>query len=207
MRHGAEALSSAELLAVVLRTGDAGRSAVEVAQDVLQRFGGLRGLRRASQRDLARLKAIGPARARLLAAGLELGRRSVVGAETPRRIDDPEDAADLVRGALHDQKREHFLAVLLDTKHAVLEVVTVSVGSLDASLVHPREVFREAIRASAAAIIVAHNHPSGDTAPSIEDRQVTARLVEAGRLLGIEVLDHLIVANDRWLSLKRSGVM
>ena len=208
LRHGAQALSSAELLAVILRTGEADRSALEVARALLKRFRGLRGLQRATARELSRVKLVGPVKAPQLAASLELGRRAAAGAEDPpRTIQGPEDVADLLQCQLHNQKKEHFFALLLDTKNRVTGVVTVSVGSLDASLVHPREVFSEAIKASAAAIIVAHNHPSGDPTPSIEDRQVTARLADAGRLLGIELLDHVILADDRWVSFKRQGLL
>jgi DNA repair protein RadC len=208
LRHGAQALSSAELLAVLLRTGEADRTALDVAESLLKRFGGLRGLQRASARELSRVKLVGPVKAPHLAAGLELGRRAAAGAgDPPRTIHGPEDVADLLRNQLHKAKKEHFVVILLDTKNLVIDTVTVSVGSLDASLVHPREVFKEAILASAGGVIVAHNHPSGDLTPSLEDRQVTARLVDAGKLLGIELLDHVILADDRWVSLKRLGVM
>ena len=119
----------------------------------------------------------------------------------------PEQAAELLMPRLRDAVKENFVALLLDTKNQLLRCADVSVGSLDSSIVHPREVFKDAIAASAASVIVAHNHPSGDPAPSPEDRQVTARLVESGRLLGIEVVDHLIIGDGRWVSLRELGLM
>ena len=206
--HGAQALSSSELLTIVLRGGASDRSAVQIAEALLRKLGGLRRLQRATVRELGRAGSLSPARSAHLAACLELGRRAAVGAaDPPRAVQCPEDVADLVRAQQYDARQEHFFAVLLDTKNVVTAVVTVSVGTLDSSLVHPREVFREAVKSSAAAVVVAHNHPSGDPGPSLEDRQVTARLVEAGRLLGIELLDHVIVGEEGCVSLKRQGLM
>lgn len=207
-RYGAQSLATTELLALVLKTGTREKSPLTLAELLLKRCGGLRGVAKADVKELSRIKGIGPLRGLQIAACMELGRRLAARTSEPNPIiRSPEDLADLLMPSLLAEKKEHFLAVLLDTKNRVIRVHTVSVGTLDASLVHPREVFKEAISASAASLIVAHNHPSGDPTPSPEDKQVTARLVEAGKLLGIDVLDHLVLGDERWVSLKERGLM
>lgn len=207
-RYGPKSLSTADLLAIVLRTGTARMSAITLAQSLLSEHGGLHGVAGASVDELARMKGVGPVKAVQIAACVELGAR--LAAESGRdrpEIRCPDDAAALVMADLRHTTKEHFVSLLLDTKNRVIRKMTVSVGTLDTSVVHPREVFRDAIAASAASVIVAHNHPSGDPTPSPEDRKVTARLVEAGRLLGIDVLDHIIVGDGRHVSLKEQGLM
>ncbi len=208
MRYGAQALSTAELLAIVLRTGTKERSAIGLAECLLSEHGGLRGVANASVGELTKTKGLGEVKGIQIAACVELGKRLAAHNSDQRPvIRCPEDAALLLMPHLRHETKEHFRSLLLDTKNRVLKEVTVSVGSLDASVVHPREVFKDAITASAAAILVAHNHPSGDPTPSPEDRQVTARLVEAGKIIGIEVLDHLVLGDGRWVSLKERGMM
>lgn len=208
MRYGPGVLSTAELLAILLRTGTTERSAIGLAECILSDHRGLRGVARATVEELTRTKGIGPAKAVEIAACVELGRRLAAHTEEARPvIHTPEDAAHLLLPELREAQKEHFKSLLLDTKNRVVKMVTVSVGSLDASIVHPREVFKDAIAASAAGVIVAHNHPSGDPTPSPEDRQVTTRLVEAGKVLGIEVMDHMVIGDGRWVSLKRLGWM
>lgn len=208
LRYGPQALSTAELLAIVLRTGTQERSAIGLAEYLLSQHDGLRGVATSSVDELARVKGIGPVKGVQIAACVELGRRLAAYVDVERQaIRSPEDVAQYLMPKMRDAAKEHFVSVLLDTKNRVMKTLTVSVGSLDASIVHPREVFKDAIAASAASVIVAHNHPSGDPTPSAEDRQVTARLVEAGQLLGIEVLDHLIIGDGRWISLKAQGMM
>lgn len=208
IRYGPQALSTAELLAIVLRTGTKERSAIGLAEMLLSEHEGLRGVANATVDELTRIKGIGPVKGVQVLACVELGRRLAAHTNEPRPIiRSPEDAALLLMPELRDAAKEHFKSVLLDTKNRVIKILTVSVGSLDASIVHPREVFKDAIAASAASLLVAHNHPSGDPTPSAEDKQVTKRLVEAGQMLGIEVLDHLILGDGRWISLKERGMM
>ena len=206
MRYGAEALSHAELLAILLRPGTKDQSAVHLAGAVLKQCGSLRGLMDMSVEELTAISGIGPAKALQLRAGIELGRRitkSKLGETiTVRR---PKDAAEYVMEELRYLKKEHFVCLFLNTKNHIIARETLSMGTLNASLVHPREVFRAAIKYSSASIICAHNHPSGDPAPSPEDISLTKRLVEAGQLVGIEVLDHLIIGDGRFVSLKEQG--
>ena len=205
---GAEALSAQELLACLLGRGVAGDSVLVSARRLLKRFGTLRGIAEASVEQLTSVHGIGPAKAAQLKAAVEVARRLVAPADEPRSvIDSVEAAAALVRPQLLDKQKEHFLALLLDNRHHLIRISPIAVGSLSATLVHPRELFKEAIVASAAAVIVAHNHPSGDPEPSEHDVQITTRLMEAGALLGIEVLDHLILATGGTVSLRAAGIM
>jgi DNA repair protein RadC len=208
LHYGPQALSTAELLAIVLRTGTQELSAIGLAEFLLAKCQGLRGVAKATVAELSQIKGIGPVKAVQIAACVELGRR--LAARTVEQhplIHSPEDVARLLMPELRDETKEHFKSVLLDVKNRVLRVLTVSVGTLDSSLVHPREVFKEAITASAAGVIVAHNHPSGDPTPSAEDRAITKRLVEAGRILGVELLDHLVIGDGRWISMKQNGLL
>ncbi len=207
IHYGADALSPTELLAILLRTGNEQRSATGLAEHLLSEFHGIRGVARATVTELAAVHGIGPAKAAQIKAAIEFGRRLVAASPEERpKVRSPRDIYDLLGPALRDEKREHFVAVLMDTKGGVLRQRTISVGDLSSSLVHPREVFAEAIRYSAASIIVSHNHPSGDPTPSPEDAAVTRRLVEAGEILGIEVLDHIVLGDGRWVSLKEKGL-
>jgi DNA repair protein RadC len=207
-RYGPQVLSLGELLAIVLRTGTKERSAIALADHLLKVHGGIRGVANASVDELAKVKGIGPVKGVQIAACVELGKRLSSYTEDSRPcIRTPEDVSHLLMAELRDARKEHFVALLMDTKNRVVKKVTVSVGTLDASIVHPREVFKDAVACSAAAVIVAHNHPSGDPTPSPEDRQVTARLCEAGRVMGIEVLDHVVLGDGRWVSLKQLGWM
>jgi DNA repair protein RadC len=199
-------LSDAELVALLLRTGTRTRGAVELGAATLAAARGLRGLAAAEVAELESFDGLGPAKAASLVAALELGRRGAA-----RRL----ERGDVLRGPgdvhrhfaarLRDAACERFLVLLLDGRHRVLGEATVSQGTLTASLVHPREVFGPAIRRSAAALVLVHNHPSGDPAPSAEDRSVTARLREAGELLGIRVVDHVIVAERGYHSFDEAG--
>jgi DNA repair protein RadC len=205
--HGPSAVSTAELLAIQLRTGTQERSAIGLGELLLSEFEGLRGVANATIEEMARIKGVGPVKAVQIAAAFELGKRLAALSEEDRPvIHSPQDVANLLLPELRDVKKEHFKSLLLDTKNRVQKIRTVSIGILDSSLVHPREVFKDAIQASAASIIVAHNHPSGDPTPSAEDKRVTQRLAEAGQILGIELLDHIILGDNRWISLKERGV-
>ena len=202
-RLGAEALSEQELVCCILGRGIVGESVLVTAQRLLSAFSGWRGIADASVEQLTAVRGIGAAKAVQLKAAAELARRlAQPDGRVPCVVETAEAAAAIVRPHLVDKKREHVVALLLDARHRLIRLSPVAVGSLSASLVHPREVFKEAIAASAAAVILAHNHPSGDPQPSEHDITLTARLMEAGELLGIEVLDHLIVAREGVVSLK-----
>ncbi len=207
-RLGAETLSEQELLACILGRGIAGESVLVSARRLLAAFGSVRGIAEASVEQLVHVHGIGPAKAVQLKAAVELARRIAPTPNGRRPVIDSQDAAAaLVRPHLLDKKKEHFVALLLDNRHQLIRMSPIAIGSLSATVVHPRELFKEAIAASAAAIIVAHNHPSGDPDPSAHDLDLTRRLVEAGALLGIEVLDHLIVGSEGIVSLRARGVI
>ncbi len=210
-RQGGGALTDAELVAIFLRTGVKGQSAIDVAKDLLRRHS-LEELGSAPLESLAKTKGIGHTKALQLKAAFELAKRL----SRPRErmiVNDPATAAGIVREEMRDLDREEFRVLLLNTKNALIRVADVSRGSLNASIVEPREVFKDAIAASAAGMILVHNHPSGDPTPSSEDIAITKRLVKAGELLNIAVLDHIIIgqpanARDRdYVSLKELGLM
>ena len=208
LTHGPQALSSRELLALVLNTGTAKRSSLALADELLVRWRDLRQLADASVEEIMQVKGLGPAKAARLLAALELGRRLVINSVEERpRIRSAADVAALSLPRMRDLPREEFVAFLLDTRHRVIETKTISIGHLNASLVHPRELFREGVRRSAAAMILAHNHPSGDPEPSADDVRLTRRLQEAGKLLGITVLDHVIIGDNRYVSMRERGFM
>ncbi|MBY9079391.1 DNA repair protein RadC [Paenibacillus sp. HN-1] len=208
MHYGAESLSQAELLAILLRTGTRRESAIHMAQRILGEAGGIRGLSDLSIEELTQMKGIGPAKAVQLKAGIELGRR-MANSRMDRAviIRSPHDAAAILTEQLRYLQKEHFVCLFLNTKNHVIAQETLSMGSLNASIVHPREVFRAAIKCSSASIICAHNHPSGDPTPSPEDISLTRRLLEAGEIVGIDVLDHLIIGDSEFVSMKEKGLM
>ena len=210
LKRGADALSDAELLALLIRTGDAAsdRSALDLGRELLQAFGDLRSLAVASVPDICRVKGTGPAKAASVKAALELanrfkGRRL----ESDARYTSPDQVFEHFHYRYRDRKKEYFLVLLLDGKNRVIREVQVSEGSLNQSIVHPREVFNPAVRESAAAIILVHNHPSGDPAPSREDLEITRRLREAGDLMGVKVLDHIIIGDGAFTSFVSQGYM
>ena len=205
-RVGAGGLGDNELLAIVLGHGVPRASALELANAVLDAVGGLHGLARATTDDLRRIPGIGGARASQLIAAVEAGRRTLVRAQRERlQFFTPRDAAEFLVPQFGTRPVEQFGVILLDTKHRLLRTTLLSVGTLDASIVHPREVFRAAASAGAAALVLFHNHPSGDPTPSEDDVALTKRLVRAGDLMGIPVLDHVIVSESRFCSLKERG--
>ena len=205
--YGAGALSTAELIAILLRSGVAGESVLRLAERLLVRYGGLTGLAQASFAELCQEKGIGPAKVTQIKAALELGRRLLVASPQERpQVRSPADAANLLMMEMSLLAQEQMRVILLDSKNRVLAIPTVYQGSLNTSLVRVAELFREAIRQNCAAIIVVHNHPSGDPTPSPEDVLVTKQIVEAGKLLDIEVLDHLVIGRQRYVSLKERGL-
>lgn len=208
LAYGSTALADAELLAILLRTGSDEESAYQLAQRLLFTFDDLHGLAQASQEELTMLRGIGPVKALELRAAFELGKRlSGKGKFVHKAIRLPRDVADIMIPEMKDLKQEHFVCLFLNTKNRIIGKQTIFVGSLDASIVHPREVFKEAIKRSSAAVICLHNHPSGDPTPSREDIEVTRTLHKAGELVGIQLLDHVIIGEDRYISLKEAGYM
>ena len=207
LSEGPAALSSAELMGILFGIGSREKTAVELASEVISESGDLFGLYNVSVHDLVKMHGIGEAKACIILAAVEFGKR-LGRVRNPGRpvISSPADVEGLLRGRIANLDRENFVAVLLNTKNEVLEVPTVSVGTLSASLVHPREVFKPAIRASAASVILAHNHPSGKMQPSREDREVTRRLCDASEIIGIEVLDHVILG-DGFFSMKEHEML
>ncbi len=203
---GPSALGDNELLAVVLGAGTRGTSALTVADQVLQAAGGVHGLLKCGHQDLCHVAGVGAARAAQVLAAVELGRRTLARSPDERMpMRSPRDVAEHLLPEYGGRAVEHFGIVLLDTKHRVMKITVLSVGTLDRSVVHPREVFREAAAARASGIVLFHNHPSGDPAPSNEDLALTRRLVEAGELMGIEVLDHVILSATRYCSVREIG--
>jgi len=207
-KFGIAALSAQEILALILGRGAAGESVMVTAQRLLSQFGNLKGIASASVEELAQIKGMGVAKAAQIKAAFELANRLEDYSEAGEKpvIKTPDDVASLVKSRLKGKKKEHFLALLLDTRNQLIKVAEVSVGSLDTSVVHPREVFKEAISASAASVIFVHNHPSGDPTASEDDIKLTKRLAEAGGIMGIDVLDHIIICDKEHLSLKREGL-
>ncbi len=207
---GPAALSDTELLALILRTGHAGSgsSALDLSRQLLQRFGSLRAMASATAAELCEVSGVGPAKAAEILALGELARRFAITPLSPgMRFTSSAEVFAHFHERLRDLKKEVFLSLLLDSKNRVLREIKVSEGSLNASIVHPREVFQPVIRESAAAVLFVHNHPSGDPAPSREDLELTERLREAGNLMGVRVLDHIIIGCGRYVSLADRGLM
>jgi DNA repair protein RadC len=204
---GAQALSNAELLAILLRVGVPGENAVQVGQRLLQDLGGLHGLHRASFAEVRSQRGLGAAKAAQIKAAIELGRR--MAAQEPEErpaIHSPADAAEMVRYEMGALQQEHLRVILLDTRNRVIAMENLYIGSLNASTVRVGEIFKPAIQRSAASVIVIHNHPSGDPSPSPEDVSLTRAIVQSGKLLDIDVLDHLVIGHNRWVSLKERGL-
>ncbi len=204
---GPQALANAELIAILLRVGVPGENAVQVGQRLLQKFGGISGLHRAPFNELCNQHGIAEAKAAQIKAAIELGRRLML--ESPEErpaINSPADAAALVQYDMGALEQEHLRVVLLDRRNRVLEVVEIYRGSVSSSQVRVGEVFKEAVRKNASGIIVVHNHPSGDPTPSPDDVAVTRAIVQAGKLLDVDVLDHLVIGQGRWVSLKERGL-
>lgn len=207
-RYGAKVLSNSELLAVILRTGSGKENILNLSSRILTESGGLNGLLKLNVEELQKFHGIGIAKAVQITALAELSRRfNTYKSGDKYVISKPEAAAKLLMKEMQDLNKEVFKVVLLNTKNAVLKIVDVSVGSLNSSIVHPREVFNEAIITHSASIIICHNHPSGDPTPSEEDIKITQRLAEGGKLLGIEIIDHIIIGHGVYVSLKEKGIL
>ena len=203
IKVGAEVLSTAELLAIVLRNGTTGESVLRMAERLLIQFDNLPGLSRATITELTHARGVGEAKAAEIKAALEIGRRLVASAPEERpRVSTPDDAFHLLKSEMMFLEQEHLRLILLDTRNRVLRTPTIYVGSLNTSVIRVGELFRAAIRENAAAFIIAHNHPSGDPSPSPHDVRFTESCLEAGRILDIQLLDHLIIGDGRWVSLR-----
>ncbi|CAH0132506.1 DNA integrity scanning protein DisA [Peribacillus sp. Bi96] len=208
LQDGPQSLSNQELLALLLRTGSKEESVLQLSGRLINSFKGLRLLKEASVEELTVIKGIGEAKAIHILASVELGRRiNKLNDQDRYVIRSPEDGANYCMEEMRFLSQEHFVCLYLNTKNQVLQKTTVFIGSLNASIVHPREVFKEAFKRSAASIICLHNHPSGDPSPSREDIEVTKRLVECGKIIGIEVLDHIIIGEHKYISLKEKGYL
>lgn len=206
IQHGPQSLSNHELVAILLRTGTKEESVLQLSNRLLSRFEGLRLLKAATLEEITEIKGIGQAKAIQILAAVEIGRRIANLAFNERYvIRSPEDGAKYLMNDMRFLTQEHFVCLYLNTKNQVIHKQTVFIGSLNASIVHPREVYKEALRRSAASIICLHNHPSGDPAPSREDIEVTKRLSECGKIIGIDLLDHLIIGENKFVSLKEKG--
>ncbi len=205
--HGAEALSSQELLALILGRGVKGESVMVTAQRLLSAFGNIKNISEASLQELSAIKGIGLAKAAQLKAAFELSRRKEDHETEQIQVRSHKDAIKIVRQRLKGKKKEHFLILCLDTRNNLIRTAKISTGTLNASLVHPREVFKEAIQSLASSIILVHNHPSGNPEPPDADIEITKRILETGKNIGIDVLDHIIVADKDSFSFKERGII
>lgn len=208
IRQGADSLSNQELIAILLRTGTKQESVLVLANRILSSFDKIQDLKYATIEEMMQVKGVGKAKAVQLLAAAEIGKRLYrKHSEGRYTIRSPEDAAAYLMTDMSSLNQEHFVVLFLNVKNEVLHKQTIFIGSLNSSIVHPREIFREAVKRSAASIIAAHNHPSGNPSPSPEDIEVTKRLIEAGSIMGIEVIDHIIIGDHKFLSLKEKGYM
>lgn len=208
IRYGAESISNAELLSIILRTGTFDENIISLSTRVLKNLGGLNGLLNSNIDELTKIKGIGKAKAAQILALAEISKRfKSFKSGNQYKISNPQDISNLVMEDLRYLKKEHLKVILLNAKNYVISIKDVSIGSLTESIVHPREVFLEAIKRSSASIIVCHNHPSGITTPSKEDINITLRLKECGKILGIELLDHIIIGDGIYLSMKEKRII
>jgi DNA repair protein RadC len=206
LRLGAAGLGDNELVAIVVGSGSRRANALSLANDILETAGGLHGIPRVNMDDLRRLAGMGTAKASQVLAAVELGRRTLLRCPPARlQFVTPRDVAAYLLPQFGSRPVEQFGVMMLDTKHRLLRTSIVSVGTLDSSPAHPREIFREAASASAAAVVLFHNHPSGDPTPSRDDVDLTRRLVQAGEIMGIDVIDHMILADTRYFSFREAG--
>lgn len=208
IKFGPEALSAQELLALIIGRGIPKKSVMNIAQELLARFGNIKAISQASIEALSEIKGVGLAKAAQLKACFELGKRQDLEPELKNYdIKNPQSVVKAIRASIKDKAKEHFKLILLDTRNKIIGISTISIGTLNASLVHPREVFKEAIIHNSASVVLAHNHPSGDPEPSDEDLTITKRLVDSGKILGIEVIDHIIIGKTNFSSFKERGLI
>lgn len=208
MQFGPEKLSESELLAILIRTGSKKRTALDLAKTILSRFGNFQQLSSLNYQELFRLKGIGPAKAVTLSAAFEIARRTAsLPIQKKLKISEPHLVFQKYHPLLGHLRKEVFMILILNSANMLLKDVQISEGILNSSLVHPREVFQPAILASGASIILIHNHPSGEVVPSLEDKNITRRLVDAGKMLDIPVLDHIIIGENKYFSFKEEGLI
>jgi DNA repair protein RadC len=207
-KFGPEALSAQELLALVIGRGIPKKSVMNIAQELMAKFGNVKTISQATIEELSQIKGIGLAKAAQIKACFELGRREELEPELKDfNIKDPEAVVKAIRASIKDKAKEHFKLILLNPRNKIIGISTISIGTLNASLVYPREVFKDAIMHSAASVVLAHNHPSGDPEPSEDDLKITKKLVDSGKILGIEVLDHIVISKSNFLSFKERGLI
>lgn len=207
LTYGAQFLSNEELLAIILRTGNKDLNAVELSYRIIHSVGGLNGLFTVSAKELMKVKGVKEAKATQILAICELYKRFKLSQIRDFKIIKPSDVADIVLDELRMLKQEVLVLITLDSKNKVISKKEIFKGGLNSSLVHPREIFKEAVKDSAASIIICHNHPSGDPTPSRDDINITTRLKECGKMMGIELLDHLIIGDNRFISLKEKDIL
>jgi DNA repair protein RadC len=207
-KFGAEALSAQELLALIIGRGIPKKSVMSIAQELIAKFGNVKAISLATIEELSQIRGIGLAKAAQIKACFELGRREGLEPELKDfDVKDPEAVVKAIRSSIKDKAKEHFKLILLNPRNKIIGISTISMGTLNASLVHPREVFKDAITHSAASVVLAHNHPSGDPDPSEDDIKITKKLVDSGKLLGIEVLDHIVIGKNNFSSFKERGLL
>jgi DNA repair protein RadC len=211
-KHGASALTDPELIAILLRTGVVGKNAVEVGRELLEKYGSLTGLSRCTVDELSKIRGVGPTKAQQLVAAFKLGQRMAGETLSDRKLDSPELIHELLGAEMRMLRKESLRVVLLDTRYRLIRTEEISIGSVNESIAHPRDVFRPALISSAYAVIVVHNHPSGDASPSQTDHNLTRRLAEAAELLQIKLLDHIIIGapterGPGYFSFKEAGVL
>ena len=207
-KFGSEALSAQELLALVIGRGISKKSVMNIAQELLARFGNIKAISEATLAELSQIRGIGLAKAAQIKACFELGKRQDLEPDTENfDIKDPHCVVKAIRSSIKDKAKEHFKLILLNPRNKIIGISTVTIGTLNASLVHPREVFKDAIMHTAASVVLVHNHPSGNPEPSEDDLTITKRLVEAGKILGIEVIDHIIITKNGFFSFKEKNLI
>lgn len=207
MDVGMNNLSDQEVLAIIIRSGYREHTAIDVSMNLLHRYGSLKNISQLTVEDLCKIKGIGKDKSIMLKAAFEIGKRSKIEKIEKKQILSSKDASIVLEDNLRGLNKEHFIILMLNTKNFLLGIETVSIGSLNSSIVHPRELFKSAINKSAAAIILAHNHPSGDATPSREDIEVTKRIKSGGQLLGIDVIDHIIIGDNSYYSFKEEKMI
>jgi DNA repair protein RadC len=208
IKLGSEALSAQELLALIIARGIPGKSVMNIAQELLSKFGNIKKVSEATIEQLCEIRGIGAAKAAQIKACFEIGKRGELEPE-PKKYDiqNPQAIVKVIRASIKDKAKEHFKLAILDSRNKIIDITNVSVGTLNANLAHPREIFKDALSHNAAAVILCHNHPSGDPEPSEDDIKITKQLVEAGKILGIEVLDHIIISSHGFFSFKEKGLL